>query len=603
MKARAPRQRTKWKLLEKPAPGVGRVIGQVRFSSLMQDKRSIAEQKENILENARVEGWSVIGWCEEPAQTAQYDELERRPEFMKLLTEDAGVNCSVIICDETSRWSRGDVGNQALRILRERTCWWQTADGVWDINKPLTDGGAIMWAITQSQNEDFLRKLSYHVKKGKKAKAREGYSNGNPMFGYRIPEIIYSAHAGPIAHDQRRRIVFEPNPTCFPALVQLGELLAEEPPLTFVQVAEEMNKRGLHFWSIQYGERPWSPQIIEGLLYRVYPREFRPGCGHGTILVPGGEIVEGLHNAAWPYELCERIDQNRTLLAGNRQARPRKGNIHTFAGMLFCAHCRNRLKIQPSRTTSKEAAKTYSYLYYRCITEYKYGTPCPGGYGWALIRSDLVEHQFGIVLEWLGAWTDQAIEQLQGLYLEHDTDDPDPMQDYDRKQAELARRKENISKQHELGYLTTEQLTQRMAAILREESQLPVPIQRRWSSPQDTADMIRSLGEQWRQASKPHQRVLRYQLASALLQRLYVDLAEQRVVGIQFRADLYLPARHMLEPRGWQEHEPGVLWNQQAPLPIRLRPVDLSPCLQAGDSWAEHSGPGMLARRQNAVTG
>ena len=31
--------------------------------------------------------------------------------------------------------------------------------------------------------------------------------------------------------------------------------------------------------------------------------------------------------------------------------------------------------------------------------------------------------------------------------------------------------------------------------------------------------------------------------------------------------------------------------------------VDLSPCLKAGDSWAEHRGPGMLARRQNAVTG
>jgi len=31
--------------------------------------------------------------------------------------------------------------------------------------------------------------------------------------------------------------------------------------------------------------------------------------------------------------------------------------------------------------------------------------------------------------------------------------------------------------------------------------------------------------------------------------------------------------------------------------------LDLSPCLKAGDSWAEHSGPGMLARRRNAVTG
>ena len=53
----------------------------------------------------------------------------------------------------------------------------------WNINKPLSDGGAIMWAIAQGMNEDYSRKLSYHTRKGKAGKAKEGYSNGIPMTG------------------------------------------------------------------------------------------------------------------------------------------------------------------------------------------------------------------------------------------------------------------------------------------------------------------------------------------------------------------------------------------------------------------------------------
>jgi hypothetical protein len=105
--------------------------------------------------------------------------------------------------------------------------------------------------------------------KGKKAKAREGYSNGNPMFGYRMPVVHYLPELGHMGNVRRRRIVYEPHPDYFPGLVRLGELLAQEPPRTFVQIADELNMSGYHYWSYKYGERIWSPQIIEGILYRA----------------------------------------------------------------------------------------------------------------------------------------------------------------------------------------------------------------------------------------------------------------------------------------------------------------------------------------------
>lgn len=358
-----PMGNSKWLMLTKPAPGQGRVIGQVRFSSKLQDMRSIAEQKQNILNDAAAEGWEVVGWTEEPETSAQYDELERRPEFLHLLTNLAGRECNVIMCDETSRWSRSDVGNKALRMLRERGCWWQTADGQWDINKPLTDGGSILWAITQGMNEDYLRKISYHVRKGKKAKAREGYSNGYPMFGYQVPEIHIAPQIGNLQREReiRRRIVYTPHPTYFLALQKLGELLGEQPPRSASGVAEELNRLGYTYWSPQRGERRWVGKYVYHLMARSYHREFAPGCGHGTIETPDGECVEGLHVAAWPYKTCQRIDENWARSADRVRITPtvRKG-ILAFSGLVSCVYCKHRMATHQSNVTNHDMRYEYN---------------------------------------------------------------------------------------------------------------------------------------------------------------------------------------------------------------------------------------------------
>jgi hypothetical protein len=199
------------------------------------------------------------------------------------------------------------------------------------------------------------------------------------------------------------------------------------------------------------------------------------------------------------------------------------------------------------------------------------------------IRADILEYQFGVLLSWLGEWSDDVEAQLQALYLSEGVHDADPSEEYERRRQELSRRKDNVSRQHELGYLTDEQLAQRMAAIASEEAQLQIPLQRRCNTPQETLGLMRSLGTQWLEADRPQHRVLRYQLANALADRVYVDLDRLSIVGIQFKPDLYLPAQHMLWHRSWHEQteHPNTLWNPQAQVPDGLPPTNTERVLAA----------------------
>jgi site-specific DNA recombinase len=53
----------------------------------------------------------------------------------------------------------------------------------------------------------------------------------------------------------------------------------------------------------RFGERLLTKDTIATIRRSWFPREFEPGCGHGTIETPSGELVGGKHQAAWPYEL------------------------------------------------------------------------------------------------------------------------------------------------------------------------------------------------------------------------------------------------------------------------------------------------------------
>jgi hypothetical protein len=551
-----------WTLVNKPGPGEGRVIGQVRYSSELQDGGySIDEQKRQIELTVDREGWTLVGWCEEPATSAK-GELDTRPKLSELLMVHAGSICNVIICHESSRWTRNPaVGEKSLGLLRRSGCWWQTADGQWDINKVLQEGFDVAWAITQVQNAAFLRKLSSHVKKGKLGKAQQGYSNSFPMYGYRMPEIVLSGDNTQFTQ-ARRRIVYEPHPERFLVLQKVGELLAQEPPLTLPQIAQILNQQGLPYWGRRSGQRFWSDSVLNTLLYRQYQREFAPGCSHGTITLATGDLVEGKHIPAWSYELCQKIDSNRALLGANRHARPRKGVVRPFSGIITCVHCGRRLITR----TQQYAAKGLTYIYYACTTPKTYGIQCPAGASnsHCAIRTEVVDQQFGTILSWLGGWSDDALEHMRRLHEAGEAQISDPQQVRTRKRAELARRKANLSRQHEIGLIDDAQLIARLSEIRAEEAQVnSAQIHERplWNETLQAIRAFESLGAQWNEAANAREEGLCHRMAFALVQEIHLDLLQERIVGIQPKPDIFLPMKSKLERHGWYEKTQGLLWS------------------------------------------
>jgi DNA invertase Pin-like site-specific DNA recombinase len=588
MRRRQYRPNNAWSLVTKPEPGNGRVIGQVRYSSELQDGGySIDEQKRQIQLAVEKEGWELVGWCEEPAVSAK-GELDSRPQLAELLMVHVGSTCNVVMCHESSRWTRNPaLGEKSLEILRGKQCWWQTADGQWDINKVLQEGFDVAWAITQVQNAAFLRKLSGHVRKGKLGKARQGYSNGFPMFGYRMPEIVISADNGQLSQ-VRRRVVYEPHPEYFAVLQKVGELFAQEPPLTVLQVAEELNRLGLPYLSRQSGPRIWSESILSSLLYRQYPREYAPGSGHGTITLATGELVEGKHVAAWSYELCQKIDANRALLGMNRQARPRKGIVRAFSGIIYCVHCGRRLVTRRQYYTARDRM----YAYYACMTPKTLGIKCPAGSRGqhCAVRSEVVDRQFGAILGWLGGWSAEALANMKQLYEAVDGDSVDPRLEYERKQAELGRRKANLSRQHEIGLVDDTQLVNRLAEIRTEEAHLQARhavARPHWGSALETIHAFESLGAQWNEAASAGETGLCHRMAFALVDAIHLDLLQERIVGIQPKPDIFLPIKQKLEGHGWiVKDSSGLLWND-APMEletklVRTRIDDVVDALKAG---------------------
>ena len=287
-------------------PGTGAIaVGYVRYSSEMQDPATIVTQKRVITEFAEKKGWKIVRWYEEPEQSAKYEEIEARPVFAQLFKDAEARHFQVVLCYANNRWSR----NTALTLvslsrLRRAGIWWDTADGLWDLDKTQQDGLGVGFVIDTQMGEMFLRQLSKRTIDGKEDRAREGYHNGSVPFGYFAPQYPKAPDGAPSTWRPPRMPAL-PNPITFPALVKIGELTARG--WTDRAIADELE--GYISKTARFGERLLTKDTIAAIRRSPFPREFAPGCGHGTILTPSNDLVEGKHQAAWPYELCQRMDE------------------------------------------------------------------------------------------------------------------------------------------------------------------------------------------------------------------------------------------------------------------------------------------------------
>lgn len=132
-----------------------------------------------------------------------------------------------------------------------------------------------------------LDHLSERTKAGKEARARAGYHSGSVPFGYRPPDYPKAPDGAPLTW-RPPPLPVRPDPMTFPTLVRMGELVAQG--WTDADIAEDLEESLSHL--SRFGAPRFTKDAVAAMRRSWFPREFAPGCGHGTIQTPKYETLQ-----------------------------------------------------------------------------------------------------------------------------------------------------------------------------------------------------------------------------------------------------------------------------------------------------------------------
>jgi DNA invertase Pin-like site-specific DNA recombinase len=541
-------------VLGEPGPGT-LVAGYARYSSEMQDPVTILTQKRRIQEFAEKKGWRIVRWYEEPERSAKYEDIEQRPIFAQLLA-DAGNEFQAIVCYMNNRWARNAaVAFTSLSQLRRKHIWWATSDGLWDIDKVQQHGFDVAFAVDTQMNAGYVRQLSRRVIDGKEDRARAGYHNGQVPFGYLPPEYPKAPDGAPSTWRPPRTPV-RTDPANFPALVRIGELAAQG--WLDSAIADEL--AGHTSSTPRFGERLLTKDTIAAIRRMWFPREFALGCGHGTVETPSGELIEGKHPAAWPYDLWQRMVEAK---AGQyrRPRREAQRRAHEFSRIIVCASCRRALRA--------DAYKQHGY--YRDTSLIR-KLPCDA-FGSLSVRETTVLQQFGQLLASVHlpvTWREAVAKRCEETSYDSGTDR------VQARRADLEAEQKRLVQAFAKGYLAERDLDAQIERLRIELQALPPPLIRSATECTEAALVagatLADMAGYWDEALPEERRDIVWALLT--LGGLIYDLERRAIVGLLPRSDMV----HVLAlglVTQWEQRGDG-LWLRPAFVPAKLERSEMT---------------------------
>ncbi len=555
-----------------PGPGA-LAVGYVRYSSELQNETSIVTQKRLIQEFLNKKGWKLARWYEEPEQSAKYDSIEERPVFAQLLHE-AGTRFQVVVCAFSNRWARSmEAGYASLSRLRRLRVWWATADERWDIDRVQQDGFDVAFAVDMQMNASYVRQLSKRTIAGKEDRALAGYHNGNVMFGYRPPEYPKAPDGAPSTWRPPRTPAC-PDPVTFPALVRIGELAAQG--WSDRAIANALEGYGYVSKTARFGERLLTKDTIAAIRRSWFPREFAPGGGYGTVDAPSGEFVEGKHQAAWPYELWQRMVEVK-IGQYHRPTKDAQKQPREFSRIIVCAACRRPLRAKGGGSKS---------LAYYVDTSLERKLPCATS-GNLSVRSSLVMMQFGDILRSIELPETWREEIAVRCHREQHGDDTDAQRIHKRR-AEIAAEQDRLIAVFTKGYLDESDFDERMGRLRTELFALPIPETRDAEKLTQKAisagETLAHMADYWYEALPEERRDMVWSLLT--IEGLIYDLERFAIIGLKPREGVLPVLALGLEATGMWEQRDGMLWLRDDYWPLKRdetypsRPPSLTPAQQ-----------------------
>jgi site-specific DNA recombinase len=525
------KQRRHYEHVPKPGPGA-HVVLYLRYSHIKQGGNTIEKQRRLCHEFAAKQGWIIVAEYVEPATTAKDDEIDTRPQFRQLLADAQAGQFAAVIVESIDRWGRSETAFYlSLAILDKANVYWTTAvEPIYDSAAKKGEGTSLTFGLTVGLASAYSMQLSRKVTAGMRTQALQGYHHSSLPYGYMRSEAVLDTASGKI---QRRTMI--PDPETFPNLGRIAELCL------------------LGWGAIRIGEAVGlPPSRVVGIMANKTYVEFRPGCGHGTIITREGEEVEGLHEPAWTQETWTRMRQ----MVAERHGRPRATanwrRAYPLGGLLRCVDCGLQMIARTKHHLTRQGERT-TYRYYEC---YDHDRPkCPSGV--AGVNCATAENVFGALLRPLAALEDWQ-EALETYLAETVAEVPD----LTRQIQDIQERMERLDAKLDMKRISIVAYRQQMAqwqidlrALQAQESH-----EERDAARSGTQRLI-DIGSAWEDATAEQ----RQQMATLLIQPrgLIWQHRGRQIIGIkpfeEFVAGFTLAL-------GWRRH--GLwLWRDDSQMP------------------------------------
>jgi site-specific DNA recombinase len=423
------------------------VVIYARYSTLMQDSRSIDDQERRCRAYADAHGMTVVEVYSDAAESGSHLE---RPGLQRMLTDARGRGAfRTVLVDDLSRLSRdqGDSWNIVFRDLADRDVV------LIDVTTGMssTDPSArTMFAAVGMGNDQFLQLVRKETHRGLEGRALAGFWAGGRCFGYATVE---EENPPDTEHPRKRPIIDEPQAATVRRVFQLfadGQALKK--------IAAALNDEGLPAPNDggrgnKIG-RGWGHTTIRSMLLneRYIGRTTwnRHKWLHASgkknrrrVKRPESEWIRREHPelAIVDRELWDAVQARFTRRGQGRPPGACRHRTPLVSGLMRCGDCGGSMNI-----TSRKVKAGVSYAQFGCVAHYSRGAAiCPNN---LTVSEKKVTAALVAALketlsdpEVLGRFVDQAQRRIAAASKKT----PGPADEVERRVRECERRLANLT--------------------------------------------------------------------------------------------------------------------------------------------------------------
>lgn len=350
-----------------------RVALYARYSSEGQREASIDDQY-RVCEAycQRQDGWDIV---ERYGDKAISGATDQRPAYQQMLKDAQSRLFEVVLVHDFSRLSRDSVETEQAR--RRLVHWGVRLIGVSDGIDTAHEGHELMSGFKGIMNQQFLKDLAKHTRKGMVGQVLKGFHGGGRSYGYRLVPEYDPSQKDPYGQPTRIGTRLEIDPEQARWVRWIFEQYADG--MSPMKIVEALNRQGIsppgRFYRRKSTQSPsWCASALYGnvtyglgmLNNRRYKGEVTWGrsrwekdpdskvkkrflCAEQDWLTQPAEHLRIIDEQLW-----ERVKQRqqdvhqasvaiRTALHAN--ARTGRGPKYLFSGLLTCGQCGHKFVI------------------------------------------------------------------------------------------------------------------------------------------------------------------------------------------------------------------------------------------------------------------